>query len=60
MLPGNLMAQTGAGPLDDTSWTLLVTNAAAAAKLRQWMPRIEDALRSGGWPDVSVRIHITR
>ena len=47
-----------AGPLDDTAWVILVPNAAVAAKLRQWLPHIRDALLHHGHADLAIKIHI--
>lgn len=58
VLPPELAASLRAGPLDDGAWTLLVENAAAAAKLRQCLPRVEAALAEQGWPGVTVRIKV--
>lgn len=58
MLPAALSSQLTAGPLDDTGWTLMVRSSAVAAKLRQWQPLMEDALRQRGWQVSSIRIRI--
>jgi len=58
VLPPELAATLRAGPLDDSAWTLLVEHAAAAAKLRQCLPRIEAALAEHGWAGVPVRIKV--
>lgn len=57
-LPEPLRAQVQAGPIDDAGWSLLVSNAAAAAKLRHLLPRLTDALREQGWPELPIRVHI--
>lgn len=46
------------GPLDDKRWLLLVDHAAAAAKLRQCLPRIEAALLEQGFTGPEVRIKV--
>lgn len=48
-LPPSLRAAVRAGPLDEEGWLLLVDNGAIAAKLRQWQPALEKALRARGW-----------
>ena len=45
-----------AGPIDDAGWTLLVTNSAVAAKLRQTLPALEAHLRACGWAGPPVRV----
>jgi len=57
-LPPELAATLHAGPLDDSAWTLLAEHAAAAAKLRQCLPRVEATLAEQGWPGVAVRIKV--
>ena len=61
-LPGTLATQITPGPLDDTGWTLLARNGAAAAKLKQCLPRLQTLLRDRGWADVPIRVkvHVTR
>ena len=49
-LPGGLMASIQSGPLDEEGWSLLVANAAVAAKLRHLLPRLEALLTQAGLP----------
>lgn len=49
-LPGTLTASIQAGPLDEDGWSLLVANAAVAAKLRHLLPRLEALLAQAGLP----------
>lgn len=49
-LPGGLAASIQAGPLDEDGWSLLVANAAVAAKLRHLLPRLEALLAQAGLP----------
>jgi len=46
LIPDALLASVQAGPIDGTSWCLLVTSNAAAAKLRQLSPLILSMLNS--------------
>ncbi|MGL6108632.1 MAG: hypothetical protein ACRC2B_00885 [Rubrivivax sp.] len=57
-LPDSLRDQVRAGPLDDAGWSLLVSNGAAASKLRQLVPALEAALHIRGWRVISIRIRI--
>jgi hypothetical protein len=57
-LPQALQGQVRAGVLDDEGWTLLASNAAAAAKLRHCLPLIDTTLRQAGWPTVTLRIRL--
>ena len=54
-----LLAQLQSGPIVDGLWTLLVSQPAVAAKLRQWVPAVQAHVRSKGWPieRVEVKIH---
>ena len=56
--PPGLADGIRAGPLDDSAWVLLVSNAAAAAKLRQMLPALETALRAHGWPGPPIKIKV--
>jgi hypothetical protein len=58
LLPPPLQASVRPGPLDDTAWSLLVPNAAVAAKLRQCLPRLQEHLGAQGWPPVEIRLRI--
>jgi hypothetical protein len=58
LLPAGLQHDVRPGPLDDTSWVLLVGHAAAAAKVRQLLPSLEDRLRSLGWHGPAIKIKV--
>lgn len=58
VVPAPLAAQLKPGPLDETGWTLLAANTAVAAKLRHWLPRIEEALAAKGWKPTTIRVHV--
>jgi hypothetical protein len=45
-----------AGPIDEAGWTLLATNNAVSAKLRQMLPALEAHLRSHGLPGPPMRV----
>lgn len=57
-LPGELARHIQPGPVDDEGWSLLTANAAVAAKLRQLTPRLEAALKAGGWQQTTIRIKL--
>lgn len=61
-LPAGLAAHLSAGPLDEAGWTLLAHSGAAAAKLRQCIPAIQQLLSLRGWPEVPIRVkvHVSR
>jgi hypothetical protein len=62
VLPAGVGAQLAPGPLDADGWTLLARHTAAAAKLRQCVPQLQQRLRERGWPEVAVRVkvHVSR
>ncbi len=57
-LPPGLGDAVRAGPLTDEVWVLLADHAAAAAKLRQCLPRLEAALAAGGWTGPAVKVKV--
>ena len=57
-LPAGLAREIRSGPIDDEGWTLLVSNAAVAAKLRHLLPHLQEALISEGWRDLPIRVHV--
>jgi hypothetical protein len=46
------------GPIDGTTWCLIVRNNAVAAKIRQLLPTFQAHLRSKGWEVTAIRIKI--
>ena len=58
LLPAGLRGEVRAGPLDDAAWVLLVSNAAAAAKLRQLLPAVTAALAQQGFVGPAVKIKV--
>ena len=58
LIPAALRSTIKAGPIDGDGWCLLVSNTAAAAKLRQLIPSLEAALRNRGWDIKSIRIKV--
>ena len=58
LLPAGLRNEVRAGPLDDAAWVLLVSNAAAAAKLRQLLPAVTTALETKGFTGPAVKIKV--
>lgn len=60
LLPPGLRAAVRPGPVDDEGWSLLVDHGAAAAKLRQLLPRLEQVLRERGWQGTPIRVRVQR
>jgi len=58
VLPGALASQVASGPVDDAAWTLLVSNTAVSAKLRQLVPTMEARLRSQGYSVDTIRLKV--
>lgn len=58
VLPTGLKAHVRTGVLDETGWNLLVPNGAVAAKLRQCLPVIEQALAERGWKPTALRVKV--
>lgn len=58
LLPAPLAAQVQSGPLDDEGWTLLAANNAVAAKLRQMLPLLAQALVDQGWPARVLKVKV--
>lgn len=58
VLPEGLRAGVRAGPLDEEGWSLLAANAGVAAKLRQLLPRLEQALLQHGYTQRSIRLKV--
>ena len=57
-MPLGLAGQVSAGPVDDEGWSLLCSNAAVAAKLRQLVPHLEQRLHDSGTPVAAIRVKV--
>jgi hypothetical protein len=60
LIPTPLRSAVRAGPIDGTSWCLLVEGNAAAAKLRQVLPALTEELRRRGTQVTSIRLRLGR
>ena len=58
LLPDTLQPIVRAGPLDDTGWVLLAPHAAAAAKLRQLLPSLQESLRAAGFVERALKVKV--
>lgn len=58
LLPPSLRGDVRPGPVDGACWTLLAAHNAAAAKLRQLLPRLLQALQQGGWQGQSIKVRV--
>ena len=57
-IPAPLRACVRPGPIDGTTWCLLVDSSAAAAKLRQLLPVLQSKLSSSGCQVTSIRLKL--
>ena len=57
-IPASLRPAVQAGPIDGTTWCLLVDSNAAAAKLRQVLPAIQEQLSRRGWQVTAIRVKV--
>jgi hypothetical protein len=60
LLPPDLRDCVRPGPVDESTWTLLVPHSAAAAKLRNVSPVLVRALAEKGWESTSIRVWVQR
>jgi len=58
LLPAGLHEAVRPGAVDDDGWSLLASHGAAAAKLRQLLPRLETELRERGWPPLPIKVRV--
>lgn len=57
-IPAALRASVRPGPIEGTTWCLLVEGSAAAAKLRQVLPVLQAKLNSNGWQVTAIRLKV--
>jgi len=58
LIPPTLHACITAGPIEGTSWCLLLDNNAAAVKMRQMLPTLAAHLRAHGWAIETIRLKV--
>jgi hypothetical protein len=58
LIPPSLRASVTAGPIDGPVWCLILSNNAAAAKIRQLIPAFQAHLRVKGWDVNSIRLKV--
>ena len=56
LIPVALRPSIRPGPIEGTTWCLLVEGNAAAAKLRQILPVLQAKLNSDGWEVSAIRL----
>lgn len=57
-IPAPLRASIRPGPIEGATWCLLVDSNAAAAKLRQLLPLLQQKLSSRGWEVTAIRLRV--
>ena len=57
-IPASLRASIRPGPVEGTTWCLLVDSNAAAAKLRQLLPLLQRKLNNLGWEVNAIRLKV--
>ena len=58
LIPAPLRPRVRPGPIEGTSWCLLVEGSAAAAKLRQLLPLMLSRLNNRGWQVTAIRLKL--
>ena len=58
LIPPGLRNVIKAGPIEGSTWCLLVRNSAAASKLRYLLPGMEAHLRVKGWDVQQIRLKV--
>jgi hypothetical protein len=58
LLPEPLARELRPGPIDDEGWSVLVSNAAGAAKLRHLLPRLDEALKARSFRELPIRVRV--
>lgn len=59
LIPSNLRPAISPGPIDDTTWCLIVDGNAVAAKLRQFLPTLLTQLQAINSDITSIRLKVT-
>ncbi len=58
VLPASLTSQLNSGGCDEQSWCILVPNSAVAAKLRQLLPILTQALEHAEGRSIEIRLRV--
>lgn len=58
LIPSSLRSMVTAGPIEGQSWCLILSNNAAAAKIRQLTPSFQAHLRTKGWDVTTIRLKV--
>jgi hypothetical protein len=58
IIPPALFGLVKPGPIDGTTWCLVLENSSVASKIRQLIPIMQSHLISKGWQVTAIRIKI--
>lgn len=58
LLPPGLRHSIQAGPMEASTWCLIIKSNAAASKLRQLLPSLEAHLRTKGWDVQRIQLKV--
>lgn len=58
LLPAGLRTTVRPGPIEETTWCIIVENSAAAAKIRQLAPALLSRLNVLGWDVQVIRLKV--
>jgi Dna[CI] antecedent, DciA len=59
LLPAALLTQVRPGPIEEKAWTLLARSGGAAAKLRQCLPSLVEAVQAAGYEIDEIRVKVS-
>jgi hypothetical protein len=58
LMPVSLRASVRAGPIEGSTWCLILDNSSVAAKIRQLLPALQAHLRTKGWEVNTIRLKV--
>ena len=58
LLPPGLRNHVQPGPIEGSTWSLIVKNSAAATKVRHLLPSLEAHLRNKGWDVARIQLKV--
>ena len=58
LLPPGLRASIQPGPIEGSTWHLIIKNNAAATKVRYLLPSLEAHLRTKGWDVARIQLKV--
>lgn len=58
LLPPGLRNSVQPGPIEGSTWSLIIKNSAAATKVRHLLPSLEAHLRNKGWDVTRIQLKV--